>query len=198
MRGKHNKVIKYCKFCTNPYECWPSQHRGGFCSRKCAATGRRGHPVARFLEKIEIQSNGCWEWMGYRNSLGYGELSQDNNKKLRAHRAMMELIHGTLAVKGKAVLHTCDNPPCVNPDHLEIGTQTLNMVDMWSKNRGQKAEKHYKYKITPELRTQIKQFRLDGLKNTEISELLGLSLAAISAIINDKYPIRETINYEPT
>ncbi len=90
----------------------------------------------RFLKYVE-KSSGCWIWIGYRHDKGYGLLScKINGKKrpVRAHRIAYELYKGPIPA-GMKVLHSCDNPPCVKPDHLFLGSNRDNSEDMSKKGR---------------------------------------------------------------
>lgn len=80
----------------------------------------------------------CWEWTGYRLPGGYGQTSYKGHRQL-AHRAMYMYIQGIDSIpKGNVVMHTCDNPSCVNPEHLVLGTQQQNIDDMHQKGRWNK------------------------------------------------------------
>lgn len=74
----------------------------------------------------------CWKWTGALR-LGYGRF-RVGDKKVSSHRFSYELINGRIP-KGKIIMHTCDNPSCVNPNHLVLGTQKQNMRDASNKNR---------------------------------------------------------------
>lgn len=79
----------------------------------------------------------CWEWTGYRDERGYGRLSSRVSgvtKTISAHRLSWQIYKGEIP-PGLCVLHKCDNPPCVNPDHLFLGNQRDNMLDCSSKGR---------------------------------------------------------------
>lgn len=78
--------------------------------------------------------DGCIEWKGARNPQGYGQKCI-KGKRYRTHRLAWEWANGPIP-EGLFVLHKCDNPPCCNPDHLFLGTQTDNMQDMLAKGRG--------------------------------------------------------------
>jgi hypothetical protein len=74
----------------------------------------------------------CWEWLGAVDSDGYGVFELNGSKQ--AHKVSYELKVG-LVPKGHVLLHSCDNPPCVNYHHLSVGTQAENMQDMVAKGR---------------------------------------------------------------
>jgi hypothetical protein len=83
-----------------------------------------------FWSRVEPARGGCWEWQGARNEHGYG--LHDGHG--RAHRFAFDLVFGSIP-PGLVVMHTCDNPPCVNPDHLVLGTKADNTRDMRRKGR---------------------------------------------------------------
>ena len=76
----------------------------------------------------------CIEWPGAKDKCGYGRVLRNGKNRL-AHRMVMADLHGDEAIVGKVVMHLCDNPPCVNPEHLRIGTQKDNMSDARDKGR---------------------------------------------------------------
>lgn len=89
----------------------------------------------RFFEKIElITESGCWVWMGAMFSDGYGQMKINRRKEL-AHRISWRL-HSSQIANGLDVLHRCDIPCCVNPDHLFLGTDSDNQRDSYRKGRG--------------------------------------------------------------
>ena len=90
-----------------------------------------------FWERVEAQTviddNGCHIFTGSKDDCGYGRIHKDK-KLVRVHRAVYEKEYG-LIKKGLEVMHSCDNPACININHLSSGTHTDNMQDMYSKNR---------------------------------------------------------------
>ena len=92
----------------------------------------------RFWEKVHV-TNGCWEWTARRKLHGYGEFNI-MGRLVPAHRMAWVLSVGPIP-KGLLVLHRCDNPPCVNPDHLFLGTQLDNIRDAAQKGRMGRSQK---------------------------------------------------------
>ncbi len=90
----------------------------------------------RFRCKFEVSE--CWIWKNPNVGIGYGQFLF-RGERYRAHR-FSYLIHKGEIAAGLHVLHKCDNPSCVNPDHLFLGTQKENMEDMWKKGRGFKMD----------------------------------------------------------
>jgi hypothetical protein len=128
-----------------------------YCSVACSRAGvgeknKRGHWLATFTENLWIPepNSGCWLWLGAVNRLGYGLVTRRSaSKAIFAHRAAYIAAHGSIP-QGMDILHRCDTPLCVNPDHLFSGTHTDNMRDMIRKGRhvALRGEAHWAARIT--------------------------------------------------
>ena len=126
----------------------------------------------RFWEKVD-KSGDCWEWTAYRDRDGYGQF-KINGRDMLAHRAVM-VISGH-DVGESTVCHTCDNPSCVNPDHLYLGTPASNSADMVSKGRSLTGESHPRCKLTESDVLKIRG--MEGLNSgCRIAQMFGLSPA---------------------
>lgn len=118
----------------------------------CPVVAERRVQIERFEAKFERQETGCWIWTRAKSSSnGYGK-AHFGGRTLGAHRAAWEIYRGPIP-PGLFVLHRCDVPLCVNPDHLFIGTQLDNVTDRESKGRTSRGAKHAtsKRKIAREL-----------------------------------------------
>ena len=133
--------------------------------------------MKRFWDKVKKSKeiNGCWEWQGALSRLGYGHFKYQGKTAI-AHRIAWQLVCGEIP-NGLCVLHACDNPKCVNPNHLFLGTMKDNTQDMMNKQR-------HAYKITGGDAAIIRcRYAEGGITHREIAEEYGLARAHVSAII---------------
>jgi hypothetical protein len=148
-----------------------------WCKKSFKRTGGRQHWCSwqcRFRSIIApIQKeHQCWEWPNHRFRFGYGAFGIDG-KLICAHRVSWQIFNGPIS-PGLQVLHTCDNPPCVNPTHLFLGTIQDNMEDRTSKDRGAK-------KLS---RADVLAIRASTRLQREIAEEFGVTNSVVSEIKN--------------
>ena len=141
------------------------------------------------MKKIvyKVAPNGCWICTSHsKNSDGYPRIRR-NGKSQYLSRFLYEQKNGPIP-EGLVMRHKCDNPACVNPDHLEVGTQYDNIQDMKKRGRERKAfgADHYCAKFTEEQVKEILQHGKDGIKQAVIARIYGVSRNVINRIINKK------------
>lgn len=170
------------------------------CSRRCSAkrTDRRGTVGVRFMAKVVKHDNGCWVWTGGTARKGYGSFTPSTGKHVQAHRFSWELHHGPIphgdGHHGTCVLHRCDNPPCVNPDHLFLGTIADNIADKVAKDRHTRGETHRNSKYSDDI---IRQVRVATGLQREIADRFGMSQSRVSVIRGKKAWAHVTDQEEP-
>lgn len=166
------------------------------CSRTCAdrkkritcigATNYTAKQKKLFENKIMPEPmSGCWLWTGASNRRGYGS-TNFNKRRQESHRVSWRIYRGEIP-DGISVLHKCDNPGCVNPDHLFLGTNSDNMKDAFRKKRGRiphhKGEKAHSAKLTE---FDVRQIRKSTNSCAEIAKEFGICQSNVSAIRRHK------------
>ena len=139
-------------------------------------------PEERFLKYVE-KTDTCWIWIGCK-SAGYGAF-RVNRKNIRAHRFSYELYKGKIPSK-LLVCHSCDNPICVNPSHLWLGTNLDNQKDCIKKGR-RNSENNRSAKLSWNDVHKIRRLYADKKYNgVELSRMFGLTHSKIYALLNFK------------
>jgi hypothetical protein len=138
---------------------------------------RKPRPVAdRFWPKVR-KADGCWEWTGFRDRKGYGSISVGGRagRPCLAHRVSWEIHHGPIP-DGVFVCHHCDNPGCVNPAHLFLGTNADNMQDCVVKGRSnfQTRNPFATLRLSDNTIAEIRRRRHAGEAGTSIARSLGV------------------------
>ena len=144
----------------------------------------REEAIERFEKKFKKVPLGCWEWQASKHPKGYASFSLDG-KVTGAHRASFKLYVGEVQ-KGMCVCHRCDNPGCVNPSHLYLGTNAENTHDRDNKGRGSYGEGRPNAKLTEQKVNEIKGKWLAGNTMASIGREYGVSRQTISTIIHLK------------
>lgn len=182
-RRRPGEVERVCRTCGVTFFVAASQlkHRkAAFCRKSCVVLpNERRSYTERFWERVDKDGpipehrpdlGHCWVWTARRIAWGYGGFWV-NRRNMAAHRFSWELHNGPIP-EGLWVLHACDNPPCIRPDHLFLGTVIDNNLDKLRKGRQAKGETHGAY-TKPERRvrqtgSQHGRAKLDEIKVTEI------------------------------
>lgn len=183
---------KICSYCNQSFTPKSKERE---CSIQC-----------KLLANVKIKDN-CWEWQKGKTKFGYGKITY-RNKFTLAHRISFLTFKGEIS-QDYSVLHSCDNPSCINPDHLWLGTQHDNVHDCivkcrrntatgWKhtdqtkiklKNRrrpDKRGEKHHLAKLNCDNVKEIIHLNNGGMKQAEIAEKFNLSQSTISKIVNKK------------
>jgi hypothetical protein len=140
----------------------------------------------RFWPKVrKPKTDGCWQWTAYKNNKGYGVITVSGRQEM-AHRISWILVNGEIP-HGLFVLHACDNPECVNPNHLFLGTHADNMADMARKGRAasRPGEEAYSAKITFAMADEIRSLS-KSVPRAKLAEMYKLHPITIWRVVTNK------------
>jgi hypothetical protein len=151
--------------------------------------------VEHRLASLSLPADQCWEWPGAREQSGYGQIRW-NGRLRKAHRLAHGAFKGPIP-RGMVVMHSCDNPSCCNPSHLNVGTQLDNMADMTMKKRyvapqSKLGEDHHEARLTRDDIPNIRQKVSAGKSMRSVAREFNVTHNAIRRIIH-----RETWKHVP-
>lgn len=136
--------------------------------------------VDRFWSKVD-KSGDCWLWTASRSVKGYGRFSNEGRRH-QANRVAYEMAHGPIP-DGMLVCHHCDNPPCVRPDHLFLGSHAENMLDMSTKGRRSGARATRTRLTEANVRWIRECHAVLGSGATELADVLGVPYYTVYDVI---------------
>ena len=128
-----------------------------------------------------ILATGCWEWQRYRGQDGYGMMLMDGQAE-RTHRVAWIVTYGSIP-PDKIVMHRCDNPPCINPAHLVLGTRALNNHDRSIKGRDARPRAKLTFALANEIRAR---YAAGNVLQSELAREYGVNAPAITNIIANR------------
>lgn len=141
----------------------------------------------RFWSKVQKSGpNDCWIFTGRGRADGDYGLIKVSGRRVGAHRFSWEIANGRKVPSNKIVRHTCDNPPCVNPAHLELGTRKQNAADMVARGRNFIAcgTSNGNAKLTEEEVLEIRRLRNDGWSIPKLAAKFNLTTTPVWRIVN--------------
>lgn len=138
----------------------------------------------RFWSNVEKSDGGCWMWIGTKVNKGYGVIGY-RGKAIGAHRMSYIIHHGEIP-DGMILLHSCDNPSCVNPDHLRLGTRAENCADKVAKGRQNRGETNSNAKVTETDVIEMRRLYANGSTCAELAEKYSLSGVGVWQIVTGR------------
>lgn len=136
--------------------------------------------MVNFWDRV-LKTDGCWLWSGPKRPDGYGRVGSGNGRVL-AHRMSWILTNGDIP-EGMFVCHHCDNPPCVRPDHLFLGTATDNNRDAASKKRMQYGSGRYNSKLDEQSVRMIRLKAHAGMSQHDIAREYGVHVMTVNKAV---------------
>jgi hypothetical protein len=140
----------------------------------------------RFWSKVDVrEQDECWEWQGYTplNSYGRASLTVGKTRLQQAHRVAYYFANKRLP--SQYVLHSCDNKPCCNPNHLREGTAKENSQDAIDRQVLAYGERHHNAKLNDAKVREIRRLLDQGVAGTKVAKMFGVSICPIYGIKNN-------------
>jgi hypothetical protein len=179
-------VIAYCG----------QRHKGwGLCGKHLSRLKRTGTTdewtrslADRFWSKVDQRGpEDCWLWTGAKNEHGYGVMRPEGRRTgptVKSHRVSLTLAG--VDIEGLVVRHSCDNPPCVNPAHLSVGTKADNSADMVARGRSPRGSRSGASKLTESQVVEIRARCAAGQLHRVVAADYGVSRVTITNIATGK------------
>lgn len=146
---------------------------------------RSGTPMATYLKERSVSGpNGCIVWLGAKSQKGHGRLRIDG-RQMWAHRVAYEIVNGPIP-EGLFACHRCDNPICINPEHIFLGTIAENNADMVRKGRQARGSGNGQSKLTEWRVMVVRKAVAQGMPIAAVARKLRMSAGTISCAVSGK------------
>lgn len=179
-----NQIERTCIVCGKDFHRQAAKI-SDYCSDECSNIGHRKDITVSFWEKVDL-SDDCWLWTGGKGKFGHGLFTMGSKgHTIGAHRFSYEQAYGPIP-DGLAVCHRCDNPPCVNPNHLFLGTRADNSADCVAKDRQAKGQSIWQAKLTEDDIRTIRAAPGGWGKIKPLAERYGVNPRTITSIRHGK------------
>lgn len=164
-------MTKSCAHCATPFRSKHNHARSRYCSLKCAGAAQTANAqikrlspdraaslISEFVERRGLDD--CWPWRGIVQPNGYGRACAVMGRKHEyAHRLAYAVAHPDQSIRGRFVLHSCDNPICCNPNHLSLGDHSENLRQAMERDRIARGPKAGGARLTPDMVSEIRASR---------------------------------------
>lgn len=186
-KARTRRVTCTCTTCGRAFDVLPSMRDRGvgvYCSQACFQAARQKPLAERFWKYVErpADPDACWIWQG--GGRPYGRIVLDDGKLGVAHRVSYELHTGMTIPDDLLVRHlVCDNPMCVNPRHLALGTSADNSADMVAKQRNPRGTQHKRAKLTPTAVREIRRLAAERFSLTDIARHFGVHRGTVASVV---------------
>jgi len=147
-------------------------------------TAAYADPKERFWAKVD-KTPTCWIWLGAKAGSGYGICTVEG-KNYSAHRLSWQWANNKKVPKGHVVCHECDQPLCVNPNHLFVHTQIGNVSDRVNKGRSARGRNNGRARLDQEDIRKIKELRNQGMTESAIAKMFDVGRSTISNILHNR------------
>lgn len=196
--ARYSKLTCVCAQCGMTFARSPSRvahGRGRYCSRECTDLARRISMGDGFWTKVSkagpvplyaARLGPCWVWTGNTNQWGYGVFARMGRRSM-SHRFSWSLVNGPIPPR-MVICHRCDNPPCVRPSHLFLGTQADNVADKIAKGRQEVGRGMAKpqAKLTDGAVREIRRLAEAGIGTWSIARQFGVSPPTIYSVVTGR------------
>lgn len=182
MPSKRIKAVAICIVCAQPFHPRVGSNKSPFCSSECRWRWHHSQVNERFWSQVR-KTDDCWEWQGSKR-FGYGRFNHHGITS-SAHRFSYQISFGDIE-DGLCVLHRCDNPACVRPDHLFLGTDLENNADRDAKGRTATALTSHPSKLSPTAVSEIRMLAANGVSMYSLAKTYGVKRPSIVNIVRRK------------